>query len=492
MSSAHQPNSVDKETLAPEVYPNLIYVNRVLSENLSRLRAAYHGDTFFDSFGADPQSTCRYTGCITAPTQTHIHLHRADAGICMWHDCLRMNLHIHKLKPKTQGTAGGPNCMTPYERVKLVLDDIIDMDTVDETLFFDREPLFDNVFRLLKEEAISIEAKEKSKSERIKAAENAGEEAAREFEQRSAANRAAKAEEKRREREAHDRKRRKLAGRASLRLEMETGNELERHFADVDGLHMLTRQPPETSPTLTQQQRDAQLGVYHERLPEDPMLEQAPDSVTSASLPPVPSAKALGKRKPVKSFSSSSSSPSDIDPDSDANLQADVDSPIGSLFEEMDVDQEDSASLTSQTSTLTEYTEEELDAILSGAEVIEEPSSLPNTPCTLIDIDGPSSNDAMATFELNLAYARHIRNVPPPPGSEITDVMKKEREINRETMARGVQIRRVMTDPSILAKKRKNWDFEIYEDPPEARTAAQRLEDMLDPDYHVDVLQYGS
>ena len=407
----------------------------------------------------------------------------------MWNDCLRMDLHIHKLKPKTQGTAGGPNCMTPYERVKLVLDDIIDMNTVDDTLFFDREPLFDNVFRLLKEEAISIEAKEKKKSERIKAAENAGEEAARQFEERIIARRAAKAERKRREQEAQDRKRRKLSWRASLRLEMETGNELERHFADVDATQILTRQPSETSPTLTQQQRDAQLGVDHESLPEDPVLEPAPELVTSASVPPDPSAKALGKRKRVNSNTSSSSSPSEIDPDPE---QADVGSPLGSLFEEMIVDQQGSASSTSQTSTLTEYTREELDAILSGAEVIEEPSSLPNMPWTLIDIDGPSSNDAMATFELNVAYAQHIRNVPPPPGYEITDAMKKEREINRETIARGVQIRRVMSDPSIPTQKRKNWDFEIYEDPPEVPTAAQRLEDMLDPDYHADVFQYGS
>ena len=484
MSSAQQPNSVDMKILAPEVYPNLVYVNRVLSEHQPRLRAAYRGDTFFDSFGVDALSTCRYTGCISAATQTHVHLHRVDAGICMWDGCLRMNLHIHKFKPKPLGTAGGVNCMTPYQRVKLVLDDIVDMDTLDDTLFFDREPLFDNVFRLLEEEAISIEAKEKSKSERIKAAENAGDEAVREFEERIAAKRAAKAEEKRREQEAHDRKRRKLAGRASLRLEMETGNELERHFADMD--QPLMHQPHDTSPSLTQQQRDAQLGVYHERLPEHLVLGIAPESFNSTSVLPVPSTKALGKRKRTNIFSSSSSSSNDIGPDSDEGLQPEPGSPLGSLFEEMDVDQEGSASSMSQTSALTEYTREELDAILSGAEVIEEPSSLPTAPWSLIDIDGPSSLDAMATFRLNKAYARHVRNMKPPSGYEITDVMKKEREANREMMARGMQIRGVMTDSSILMKKRKKWDFEIYEDPPEPRTAGELFTDMLDLDFDVD------
>ena len=397
-----------------------------------------------------------------------------------------MDLHIHKFKPKPPGTARGVSCMTPYERVKFVLDDIVDMDVVDATLFFDREPLFENIFRLLNDEANSIEAKEKGKSERIKAAENAGEEAGREFEKRIGAKRAAKAEEKRREQEAHDRKRRKLAGRSSLRLEMETGNELERHFANDEASQTLTEQQHDTSPTLTQQQRDAQLGVYHERLPENPVLEQAPESVTSASVLPVPSAKALGKRKRINSFSSSGSSHSEIGPDPDGNLQPQIESPLGSLFDEMDVDEEDSASSMSQTSALTEYSREELDAILSGAEVIEEPSSIPSAPLPSIDVDGPSSLDGMATFELNKAYARQVRNIRPSPGYEITDVMKKEREANREMMARGVQIRGVMANPSILMKKRKNWDFEIYEDPPEAPTPSQLFWDMLDIDYEVD------
>ena len=154
--------------------------------------------------------------------------------------------------------------MTPYQRVKFVLDDIVDMYTVDDTLFLDREPLLDNVFRLLGEEAKSTEAKEKIKSERIKVAEKAGEEAAREFEERIAAKRAIKAEEKRKDQEAHDKKRRTLDGRASMRLEMETGNELERHFADREASQTLTQNPPDINRTLTQQQRDAQLGVYYE------------------------------------------------------------------------------------------------------------------------------------------------------------------------------------------------------------------------------------
>ena len=110
----------------------------------------------------------------------------------------------------------------------------------------------------------------------------------REFEEATAARRAKRAEDRKRAQEAEEALERKRvqrrAARAHLALEMDTGNELERHFDLLDD-----------SPTETQSMRDAQLGVFHSSRRAE-QFGQAEDSAEEAANLG-PGAVAIGKRK---------------------------------------------------------------------------------------------------------------------------------------------------------------------------------------------------
>ena len=344
-----------------------------------------------------------------------------------------MNVHLHKFKPLTPRSTG----IGLYDRVKFVIQDIIERQHVDEALV-------NNIFAQLEGEKIADEAEQEKKASRLREAEKAGEEAAKRYKDAMAAKKQRKADYKIREQKAQEAKRRRVAGRKSMREELESGNEVERHFADM-----------EAGPILALQMRDDR-----NQPQEGPPNIDGPGTSGLSLVAPE-------KRKSVNSHASSTSSLSDF-----------------SLSESNKPTQQESApSPESQTSALTAYTAEEIDAILSGAEVIEEFKSLslepspqltPQIPSLAPDIvvdEDPTSDDEAIAGQSSTPPTStddFTTAMPPPPPprrqTRLTRAERAEQAEERERLARRQQIRGVVNDEEILWKRRQRWDFEIWED----------------------------
>lgn len=340
--------------------------------------------------------------------------------------------------------------MTPFDRVKLVVEDVLEPHHLNDALL-------NNIFELCEEEKAKHDADKDAKAKRIADAEKAGEEAARKYVEAEAARKAAKAEEMRKTGEAREAKRRRIAGRAAMTQELVSHNELERHVTEM-----------ETTPTLTQEMRDAQLEVYHQPRVRSQLVEDDSSSTDVDSR--IPTTAAWGKRKRAEVSVPSSPSLSEADiADPDDLFEPEVAcSPKGKVGDTVTpelpemTDEEFGGSAQSQSSTLTAYTRDELDAILEGAEVIEEPRSSSAAHIT------SSSDPAGTTPAFADEPVRHNygwTTMPPPPPPKLTPAQRAEREVNRETIARAQQIAAVLEDDTILQRKKRRWIFDIYEDP---------------------------
>lgn len=271
-------------------------VDSLLWQNRYQIKDAYEGDTRHGILGLSTPS-CPWNVCTLDGTKPHTHLHRADTGSCEWHRCEKQEAHIHKYKPPPPISLEDKDPAARYDRVKHVLKGILGS-------WYEEQPLAENVFLRLENERKAEEAEEERKAKRLADAERAGDEAAREFEEATAAKRAKRAEDTKRAKkveEALERRRvQRRAARAQLALEMDTGNELQRHFDLVDD-----------SPTETQTMRDAQLGVIHSARRGEHCV-QAEDSAEGAANKAT-SATAIGKRKRADSPISSAYSLTDLE-----------------------------------------------------------------------------------------------------------------------------------------------------------------------------------
>ena len=438
--------------LPGETFPSAVYLNRVMCQHQPRIFAAYNGDTFWDVFDTAPTYSCHWSGCAKDKAESHGHLHHGvDSAICQWNKCTRRDVHVHKYKPPVDGQSWEADRMTPFDRVKFVVQDILEPQYVTEWLL-------NNIFNQLGEDRAKRDADNKIKAKRLADAEEAGEEAARRYEERAATRRAAKAKERRKAEEVLDAKKRRSSGRESMRQEFESGNELERHFTESE---------PTTSPTITQEMRDAQLGVFSRNT--DQLTADEPSSTDAEAR--VPSAVALGKRKRVEGSMPSPSlsdadfvSPDDIfEPEAVPSPERQTDSTALPEIPEM-TDEELWGSPQSNSSTFTSYSRDELDAILSGAEVIEEPSPRSAAHNTSSSQEVPASTPPTSTDE-EVRRNYGLTTMPPPAAPKLTPAQREERADHRDMVARAGQIAAVMEDEALSQRKKHRWNFKIYEDP---------------------------
>ncbi|KAG7001515.1 hypothetical protein G7Y79_00031g066300 [Physcia stellaris] len=350
-------------------------IDSLLWQNRYQIKDAYEGSTRHGSFGIYGLSTpsCPWNVCTTDATKQHTHLHRTDTGNCEWNRCEKQEAHIHKYKPPPPFSLEDKDPAARYDRVKHVLKEILGSR-------YEEQPLVENVFLRLEGEREEEEAERERKAKRLADAERAGDEAAREFEEARVERKAKRVEETTRAKkvgEALERRRiQRRTARAHLALEMDTGNELERHFDLVDD-----------SSSETQSMRNAQLGVFQSARGRGQFV-QAEDPAEETG-DKVPSAVALGKRRRGYSAASTNSSLTDLDANDPAMIieqenrlgseGAGLDTPSlgASHFPQSRISGHDTStkkrkradSSNSTTSSLTDFDAAELDMIIEQATV---------------------------------------------------------------------------------------------------------------------------
>ena len=443
---------------------NSLEIGQKLWHNRNRIKDAYLRDQRYDSIGHS-LAYCPWNVCLMDETKTHAHLHRG-AGLCEWTGCDRTEVHIHKFKPPPPSDPIQDTDPTGrYERVKDILKELLGEQ-------YREEPLTKNIYLMLEDERKAEEAEKEREMTHVVDAERAGEEAKREFEEAAAEQRARRADDRKKAREVDESLERKRlerrAAKAKLISEAEAGNELERTFTD-----------PVFSSSPTQSPADVQPQASHPHRYQNQIIE-SDDSIVEANA-------ILGKRKRANSPlsqvpSSPYSSPTDakvteakelIDEEARSNTK----SPSAKSSKlEADSDLE--------TSDLTPYTLDQLDAILDGAEIVRyHPNSLPlyaqevveSAPYIVIDREQVSNNrdaqvatavsSASADEEIQLQNGYFVGSMPPVPSPPRQKELSGEEIEMEEQLARRKQIQWVLKSPKYKDGQRKKWEaINIYED----------------------------
>ena len=447
-----------------ESLPNSLEIGQKLWQNRNRIRDAYLRDQRYDYIGKS-LAYCPWNVCLIDENKTHAHLHRG-AGPCEWTGCNRTKVHIHKFKPPPPSNPMQDIDPTGrYERVKDILKELLGEQ-------YQEEPLAKNIYLKLEDERKAEEAESERKMTRLVDAERAGDEAKREFEQAAAERRARRADDRQKARQVDESLERerfeRRAAKAKLILEAETGNELERTFTYPD---FSSRPTPSTA--------DVQPQASHAHRPQNQMIEND-DSIVEADA-------ILGKRKRVNSPlsqvpSSPYSSPTDPKVTEAAELiDEEAPSNTGNSRTRSSVLEADSDP---ETSDLTVYTLDQLDAILDGAEIIRHhPNSLPlyaqevtePAPDIVIEREHVSNDrDAQITTaisatsadeEIQLQNSYFVGSIPLVPSPlRQTELSEEETEME-EQLARRKQIQWVLKSPKYKEGERKKWEaIKIYED----------------------------
>ena len=301
-------------------------IGRKIWLSRNRIRDAYLRDQRYDSIGKC-LTYCPWNVCMMDETTTHAHLHRAGST-CEWTGCDKKEVHLHKFKPPPSDSPEDVDPTGRYERVKDIMKEILGEQCQEE-------PLAKNIYVKLEEERRAEEAEKERETTRLADAERARDDAKREFEQATAERRAQRADDRKKAREVDQnselQKLERKAARAQFLLEVDTGNELE-----------------ETS--------------TYANISSGPSQIVANDTVVGG-------AASSGKRKrdnsPLSQVSSSpSSSPTDSYTAKAEKLADEEASPntgnASTKSSKLEVDSD------SETSDLTLYTPEQLDAILNG------------------------------------------------------------------------------------------------------------------------------
>ena len=190
-----------------------------LSRN--RIRDAYLRGQRYDNIG-NSLAYCPWNVCMIGETKTHAHLHRAGST-CEWTGCDKKEVHLHKFKPPPSDPPEDVEPTGRYERVNDIMKEILAEQY--------QEQLAINIYLKLEEERIAEEAEKERETARVVDAERARDAAKREFEQAIAERRAHRADDMKKAKEVDQNlERQKLerkAARAQLLLEVDTGNELE-------------------------------------------------------------------------------------------------------------------------------------------------------------------------------------------------------------------------------------------------------------------------
>ena len=446
----------DKLPTLPEItgiqlegLPNSIEIGQKIWYNRTRIKDAYLRDRRYDNMGRS-LAYCPWEVCLMDDTKTHAHLHRHAGSTCEWTGCDRTEVHIHKFKPLPSDPPEDVDPTGRYERVKDIMKEILGEQYQDE-------PLAKNIYLKLEDERLAEEAEKERQATFLANAERAGDEAMREFDQAAAERRARRADDRKKAREAEQALEQKRlarrAAKAQLLLEAETGNELERTF------HAALRPSQIIENDSSVIEADASLGK-RKRKRANSLLSQESSSPTS-SLTDSNAVKVnqVVKEEPSPNTQRASTESSTLEVDSDT-----------------------------ETSELTLYTTDQLDAIIGGAEVVRhEPNSLPirtqefpELAPNLVIGQEPVSNDISTqiatgvstghsgTPQTSTAEEIQPRNRiilgPMPPS--LSPPRKTELSSEEEEMlARRRQIQWVLKDPRYNKSQRDWWGgINIYED----------------------------
>ena len=460
--SGNLPTLAEMTGIQVQGLPNSLEINQKIWANRDRIRAAYIRDQRYDSIGKS-LAYCPWSLCLMDETQTHTHLHRAGSA-CEWAGCDREEDHVHEFKPLPSVPPEDNDPTGRYERVIDIVKEIFG----DQ---YQEEPLARNIYLKLEDERRAEEAEKEQKAARLADAVRAGDEAEQEFEQAAAERRAQRAADRNKAREvdqASERKRlERRAARAQMMLEDEIGNELER-TSTYSNLGSIT----------SQNAADVQPQVSRPHPPQNQIMDDNSIVETDAT---------LGKRKRTHSTpSQDSSSPNPSATGSKAakgNKLGDEEAPssptnAGTRSPALEVDSD------LETSDLTLYTIDQLDAILEGAEIVRhDPKSLPIytrefvelTPDIIIDQE-PVSNvsesrrdsdtpPTSADEGIQTQNRSFLGSMPPqPPPLPQTELSEEETDME-EQLARRRQIQWVVKDPRYKKSQRETWAMiNIYED----------------------------